>query len=51
MARCAGTTRPLVRANHYLLTYWGHRGLKAWLDGGQEARRVREEERRSGRSG
>ncbi|MFD8005897.1 SRPBCC family protein [Streptomyces mirabilis] len=40
--------RPLFRANHYLLTYRGHRGLKAWLDGGQEARRAREEERRSG---
>ncbi|WP_159064316.1 hypothetical protein [Streptomyces olivochromogenes] len=40
--------RPLFRANHYLLTYRGHRGLKAWLDGGQEAHRAREEDRRSG---
>ncbi|MEU2857835.1 hypothetical protein ACIQWL_14695 [Streptomyces mirabilis] len=40
--------RPLFRANHYLLTYRGHRGLKAWLDGGQEARRAHDEERRSG---
>jgi hypothetical protein len=30
--------RPLFRANHYLLTYRGHRGLRAWLDGGQEVR-------------
>lgn len=40
--------RPLFRANHYLLTYRGHRGLKAWLDGGQEARRARQEDRRPG---
>ncbi|MFB7598670.1 SRPBCC family protein [Streptomyces sp. NPDC056160] len=24
--------RPLFRANHYLLTHRGHRGLTAWLD-------------------
>jgi hypothetical protein len=40
--------RPRFRANHYLLTYRGHRGLKAWLDGGQEARRARPEDRRPG---
>ncbi|MCX4458950.1 hypothetical protein OG585_40000 [Streptomyces sp. NBC_01340] len=40
--------RPLFRANHYLLTYRGHRGLRAWLDGGQEVRRARQEDRPSG---